>query len=81
RPIGVDMWMPIIGLILVIALWLSTALWQVPMHNRLASAYDPELARRLATSNWLRTILWTARGVLAAWMIHAHVSVLVDRTS
>ncbi len=71
RPDGVEPWMAIVGAVLVLAIWLSTALWQVPMHNRLATNYDLDLARRLTASNWLRTALWTARGLLALWMIQA----------
>ena len=53
------------GLMLVAALWASTFLWQVPMHARLTESFDSQTHRRLVLSNWLRTCLWSARGVLA----------------
>jgi len=37
-----------------------TAVSSVPLHTRLASGYDDVLARRLVTTNWLRTGAWTA---------------------
>ncbi len=53
------------GAVLLAAIWLSTALVQVPLHRRLAATRDLAAARRLAASNWLRTAAWTARGALA----------------
>jgi hypothetical protein len=50
--------------ILVTAIWISTGLVQVPLHNRLASDPGPQTIRRLVSSNWMRTLLWTARAVL-----------------
>jgi hypothetical protein len=58
-PVGVTL-----GLILVAALWIVTAIWQAPMHGRLSQGYDARLHRRLVSSNWIRTILWTVRGFL-----------------
>ena len=57
------------GLALVAAIWLSTALLQVPRHEALARGYDPDAHRVLVASNWLRTIAWSARGVLVLWMV------------
>ncbi len=53
-----------LALALVIALWLTTALVQIPLHNRLARGHDCSVIRKLITTNWLRTILWSARTVL-----------------
>ena len=43
---------------------LSTVIIQVPLHSRLAEGHDDELARRLITTNWIRTAAWTARGLV-----------------
>jgi hypothetical protein len=51
--------------------WLCTALVQAPMHVKLMNGYDAKIIRRLILSNWLRTLVWTARGVLVGWMIAA----------
>lgn len=71
RPAGVPAWMAWTGLALVAAIWLSTAAIQVPCHAKLAAGFDPEVHARLVSSNWIRTVAWTARGVLALAMIAA----------
>jgi hypothetical protein len=53
------------GLSLIAVIWASTALLQVPCHRRLSAGFDPLTARRLVTTNWLRTLAWTARAGLA----------------
>ena len=45
---------------------LSTVLVQVPLHGRLAQGHDPDAAARLLRTNWVRTVAWTARGVVLA---------------
>lgn len=50
--------------VMVILLWVSTGVVQVPLHNRIASDPGEQTIRRLVMSNWLRTVLWTARTVL-----------------
>lgn len=47
----------------------STVLVQVPLHARLAEQHDHEAARRLVTSNWVRTVAWTLRGLVLAWVL------------
>jgi uncharacterized membrane protein len=48
---------------------LSTVLLQVPLHTRLAGGHDDEVARRLITTNWVRTVAWTGRGALLATVV------------
>lgn len=50
---------------------LSTVLVQVPLHTRLGRGHDPEAAARLLRTNWVRTIAWTARGVVLALSLAA----------
>ena len=50
------------GLVLVI--WASTGLLQVPLHNRLALTADPATMHRLVQTNWIRTVSWTLRAAL-----------------
>ena len=45
RPEAVPLWAAWAGLGLVAVLWASTALVQVPLHNRLAGGFDPAAAR------------------------------------
>ena len=53
------------GAALLAVVWLSTALVQVPQHRRLSLGYDAAAVRRLVTTNWLRTLSWTARAAVA----------------
>jgi hypothetical protein len=53
-----------IGLIPVV--WLCTALFQAPMHIKLMRGFDLPLIRRLILTNWIRTLAWTARGILVS---------------
>ncbi len=53
-----------LGLGLVIAIWLSTFLVQTPLHGRLAGGFEYEAWSKLVTTNWFRTLAWTARGLL-----------------
>jgi hypothetical protein len=57
-----------LGLLLLALIWLSTALLQVPRHRELGNGFDAHSHGRLVTSNWIRTLAWTARGALALWL-------------
>jgi hypothetical protein len=57
------------GLSLLVVIWLSTACLQVPLHRRLATAFDAAQCRRLTAGNWVRTVAWSARGVLMAYVM------------
>ena len=54
----------LVNLILVLLIWLSTFLIQVPLHNALSKAKNTEKLSKLIFSNWIRTILWTSRSIL-----------------
>ncbi len=53
------------GLTILAAVWIVTAVFSVPAHGRLLKAFDEEAHRRLVATNWLRTIGWTARGLVS----------------
>ncbi len=57
------------GLALVLIIWLSTFLLQVPLHEKLAAGFSADVQQRLVLTNWTRTIAWTLRGALVLWMI------------
>ena len=65
RPADVTAWLAWLGLSLVVLIWLSTAILQVPCHRRLEAGFEPNTHRKLVQTNWLRTVLWSARGVIA----------------
>ncbi|MCA9282656.1 MAG: hypothetical protein H6812_07935 [Phycisphaeraceae bacterium] len=49
---------------LLIVVWLSTFLVQVPLHRRLERGYNERSIRLLVSTNWVRTIAWSCR----AWL-------------
>ncbi len=57
------------GLALLALVWASTFLVQVPLHTRLGGGHDAAVVRRLVATNWVRTIAWSARGVIALWVL------------
>ena len=72
-PTGAPEWSLWLGLILVLAVWISTALVQSPLHGRLSERFDARLHRRLVSSNWVRTALWLLRGGLCVWWLWLQV--------
>lgn len=61
-----------VGFGLVVLVWASTALLQVPMHRRLADGFDPSAWRFLCRSNWVRTVAWSCRALLVSlWLRRA----------
>lgn len=58
-----------VGLALLAVVWLSTFLVQMPLHAALERSPSREIMNRLVRSNWVRTMAWTARAVIAAWML------------
>ncbi|MCE2960112.1 MAG: hypothetical protein ACK46A_11960 [Akkermansiaceae bacterium] len=43
---------------------ISTALIQAPCHTRLMQGFDAEKCSFLIRSNWIRTVLWSVKGIL-----------------
>jgi hypothetical protein len=71
-PPGVSRWLAVAGLALVGLLWLSTLAVQMPLHARLAhDGHAAATVDRLVRSNWLRTVAWSLRAGIAAWMLYA----------
>ncbi|MGA0971212.1 MAG: hypothetical protein ACO3U0_07980 [Ilumatobacteraceae bacterium] len=72
-PAGVGRLLPFVaGLVLAVVLG-STVMLQVPRHSRLADSGNAheisEVVTSLVTTNWVRTIGWSTRAVLAAVMV------------
>lgn len=58
-------WINTIG---VIGLWASTFFIQVPLHQKLSQNHDTKAIQKLVRSNWIRTIIWTLRGLLLVFL-------------
>lgn len=70
-PDGVAWFIPwVAGLPLAVALG-GTVLLSVPRHARMANNPDASVGRELVTTNWVRTIAWSLRGLVSAGMLLA----------
>jgi hypothetical protein len=56
-------------LALVLVIWATTGLVQVPLHARLTQGFDAAAHRRLVATNWVRTAAWALRAGLVCWML------------
>lgn len=76
-PTGVAWFVPwVAGIPLAVALG-ATVLLSVPRHARMASAPDEQVGRELVSTNWVRTVAWTVRGLVVAGMA---LATLAERT-
>ena len=57
------------GLALLVVVWGSTFLVQVPCHRRLELGFDRATWLWLVRSNWVRPVAWSRRGGLATMLI------------
>jgi len=71
RPASVPIILVWAGIVTVGINWLSTAFIQVPLHNQLSSGFDRTAIARLVGTNWIRTIAWTAHGLIVLIMLAA----------
>lgn len=68
RPDEIPWWMPVAGLVLVALAWITTWLIQAPRRSDVWPWRDGDAYRSLVSTNWVRTALWSARGVLVVTM-------------
>ena len=71
RPAAIPETQAWLGFVLVVLLWLSTGLIQVPLHDRLHRAHSHKAISHLIRSNWIRTFLWTLRSALVLHWAYA----------
>ena len=72
-PDGVGRALPLVGLGLLALVLGSTVLLQVPQHAALANGHDGSRTARLVRTNWIRTIGWSVRSIIAVVMLIAAV--------
>lgn len=66
---SVDARLAWVSFVLVLLIWATTAFVSVPCHAKLSSGFDQQAHYWLVTTNWVRTIAWSIKGVLAMWML------------
>jgi uncharacterized membrane protein len=74
RPEGIMAIQVWLGIGLLAMIWFSTLLIQAPMHDQLTQGFNAAIHDKLVTSNWLRTITWSARGLVALWIVQGFVA-------
>ena len=68
-PSGTSFVLVVAGFALALATWLATALLAVPRHADLGAGFDPAVHSRLVRSSWVRTVAWSAHGVIVAVLL------------
>ena len=62
-------WLAWTGAALLAVVWFSTAFLQIPQHGILSSGFNQRAYEILVQSNWLRTLVWWARGMIAGVLL------------
>ncbi len=55
--------------VLLAVIWFSTAFLQVPQHRVLSGGFNETAYRMLVNSNWIRTVAWSAKALIATVMV------------
>ncbi len=63
-PAGVPQVWTIAGAALVLVIWAATFFLSVPQHGILSGGFDAPAYQTLVSTNWVRTIAWSLRGLL-----------------
>lgn len=69
RPAEVSVIWPWLGAVLLAVALGSTVLLSVPRHAKMASDPDPAIGQSLVSTNWPRTVAWSARGIIVIIMM------------
>lgn len=75
RPTYVSLTAALVSATLVVLIWCSTFLLQVPQHQTLLKGFSDLNHRRLVKGNWIRTISWSARSILLLTIASGHMNV------
>lgn len=58
-----------VGLALVTGIWISTFAIQIRLHRKLQKKNYQQFIPRLIASNWIRTVLWSAKAAVGGYLI------------
>ncbi len=64
-------YLALLNLFLLILIWISTFLFQVTQHQKLSVRFSKKILFNLIASNWIRTFLWTVKGLVIATFIYS----------
>ncbi len=60
----------LIAVLMLAGIWIATALFSVPCHNKLCKGFDEKVHKKLVQTNWIRTVLWTMK---ALWLTSLYI--------
>ena len=69
QPAGIPPWVHGINLTLLAAAWGTIPLVRLAVGHHPLARFDPDGFRRFARLNWIRVIVWTARGAVVMAML------------
>ncbi len=69
----VPFWCPWVCAVLVGVVWLSTFFLQVPQHSILSAGFNAQAHQILVSSNWIRTIAWSVKTCLLAYLVYRQI--------
>lgn len=52
------------NILLLLLIWISTFIFQVYQHQKLSIRFSNKVFQALLRTNWIRVVLWTAKGVV-----------------
>ncbi len=55
--------------VLLLIIWISTFMLQVPAHQSLSTTWNAATHKRLVLTNWIRTVGWSVRSVLLSGVL------------
>ncbi len=58
-----------LNLLLLLAIWVITLLISSRLHGKLQKGYSEPTVRRLISTNWLRTCLWSLRAIVMVYVL------------
>ncbi|NRD21015.1 hypothetical protein HNV08_13240 [Winogradskyella eckloniae] len=59
----------VLNIVVLAFIWLSTFIFQVPIHLKLMYKGSPQLITKVIRTNWIRTLSWTVRTLLLAYLL------------
>lgn len=66
---GIAFNLTIVAFVLVIIIWLSTFLLQVPAHSALSGQKEDAIIARLVRTNWIRTVSWSIKSLINLFLL------------
>ena len=64
----------ILSVLCLVIIWASTFFLQVPCHQKLISDPKDPIIKKLVNTNWIRTVFWTIKSILAYQLLSFEIN-------